>query len=80
MKLAREIIGIPSKQIAFNASDEIAVKNFVEGHISFGSIYRIIEKTVDRIESISPKDFDEVQAIDALARKIAQEEVRKCSR
>ena len=80
LKLAREITGIPSKQIAFNAADEIAVKNFVEGRISFGSIYRIIEKTIERIEPISPKDFEEVQTIDVLARKIAQEEVRKCSR
>ncbi|WP_245612678.1 1-deoxy-D-xylulose-5-phosphate reductoisomerase [Kosmotoga pacifica] len=75
LKLAREITGVPSKQIAYNAADEVAVKYFEKGAIKFGDIFRIIYRVVEKVFEASPHNFDEVLEIDRFSRKLAEREV-----
>jgi 1-deoxy-D-xylulose-5-phosphate reductoisomerase len=78
LTLAREICGTVSKQIAYNAADEIAVDAFMKGRMPFGSIYNIIERTVARTDDLNPVDYSQIIEIDVLARRLAQEEVNRC--
>lgn len=78
LSLAREICGVVSKQIAYNAADEIAVEAFMNGRMPFGGIYNIIEKTVGKTDDQNPVDYSHIIEIDSFARKLAQEEVNRC--
>ncbi|OAA30976.1 1-deoxy-D-xylulose 5-phosphate reductoisomerase [Kosmotoga arenicorallina S304] len=77
LELAREIVGIPSKQIAYNAADEIAVKYFERGAINFGGIFKLIKRVVELIPEGEPRDFDEIIEIDRYSRELAKKEVAK---
>ena len=64
----------------FNASNEIAVQAFIDGHISFTSIIKIVSSTVDHLRDISSnklRDLSDVSAIEDTARTIALENVKK---
>jgi 1-deoxy-D-xylulose-5-phosphate reductoisomerase len=76
--LARSICGKQSKQIAYNAADEIAVAAFLRGEIKFGRIYNIIERTVSRIDDQRRADYRQIMEIDKIARAIALGEVNGC--
>ena len=78
LELARNICGKQSKQIAYNAADEIAVEAFLRGEIKFGRIYNIIERTVSRIDDQRRADYRQILEIDKISREIALEEVSKC--
>ncbi|WP_333579629.1 1-deoxy-D-xylulose-5-phosphate reductoisomerase, partial [Mesotoga prima] len=78
LTLAREICGVVSKQIAYNAADEVAVEAFMNGRMPFGGIYNIIEKTVERTADQNPVDYSQIIETDSVARKLAQEEVDRC--
>jgi len=54
-----------------NAADEIAVKAFLEGRISFTDIPRLIESTLDAQQNGSGTTFESVMAADAWARRHA---------
>jgi len=75
LKLLPKILGNLSLQTAFNASDEIAVEYFLNKKIEFSKIYKIIEKTVEKIdyEKINAFKIEDILEIDALSRKIARE-------
>jgi len=77
LELAREITGISSKQIAYNAADEIAVKYFEKGAIHFGEIFKLIKRVVELIPETDPRDFDEIVEIDRYSRELAEKEVAK---
>lgn len=58
----------------FNAANEVAVKAFMEGKISYLEIARIIAKTLEKMDiQHSLKSIDDVLEEDRLARKIALE-------
>ncbi|HNR80230.1 MAG TPA: 1-deoxy-D-xylulose-5-phosphate reductoisomerase, partial [Mesotoga infera] len=78
LELARSICGKQSKQIAYNAADEIAVEAFSKGEIKFGGIYNIIERTVSRMDDQIRADYRQTMEIDKIARAIALEEVKEC--
>lgn len=56
-----------------NAANEIAVANFLTGHIRFGDIYRTIADTLDRVPYIPNPTYSDYVASNTDARRIASE-------
>jgi 1-deoxy-D-xylulose-5-phosphate reductoisomerase len=54
-----------------NAANEIAVQAFLDERIGFLDIARVIESTLHEIESEPISDFEQLDAVDALAREVA---------
>lgn len=61
----------------FNASNEIAVENFVAGKLPWIKIPQVIEATLEATEAIAPQTLDDVLDADAQARAKAREIVAK---
>ena len=57
--------------VTMNAADEVAVACFLDGKIGFLDIPRVVGKTMERHESISRPDIEEIKAADTEARIIA---------
>ncbi|MDR1435560.1 MAG: 1-deoxy-D-xylulose-5-phosphate reductoisomerase [Puniceicoccales bacterium] len=57
-----------SRHIAFNAANEIAVELFLQKKIAFGSIPRLIENALSRIESRDYETVEEILAVDQMVR------------
>ncbi|MFW6119597.1 MAG: 1-deoxy-D-xylulose-5-phosphate reductoisomerase [Petrotogales bacterium] len=77
LKLAREILGDPVKQIVFNASDEVAVGAFIKKEINFGDIFQVISNTIEDVDMKKPTSFEDIMEIDGIARIKASEEVKR---
>lgn len=56
----------------FNAANEVAVAAFLQNRVPFLAIPRIIEHTLAAVKLIEPNTLDQVLAVDAEARRIAQ--------
>ncbi len=63
----------------FNASNEVAVEEFIKGSLPWIKISEVIEKTLDCINTRDPQSLDEILADDALARIRAREIAQKIS-
>lgn len=61
-----------AKTIALNAADEVAVASFLKREIGFCDISKVIECTLGETSDRHPESIEEVLAIDAEARKLAQ--------
>jgi 1-deoxy-D-xylulose-5-phosphate reductoisomerase len=64
----------------FNASNEVAVQAFIEGTISFTSIFSIVSSTVEQLRDAAGnklRDISDVSAIEDTARRTAHENVKK---
>jgi 1-deoxy-D-xylulose-5-phosphate reductoisomerase len=80
LDLARQALRAgPGATAALSAANEIAVDAFLSGRIGFLDIARIVEEALDGLESSnagliakSPSSFDEVAAVDGLARTAAR--------
>jgi len=57
---------------AFNAANEVAVAAFLDGRIGFLEIAEIVERTLDTVDGAPAADLDELTAVDAEARRIAE--------
>src|SRR5438270_5980401 len=64
-----------SKTIALNAADEIAVAAFLKREIGFTDISKVVERTMNETPNRHPESIEEVLAIDAQARSLAQEQL-----
>jgi 1-deoxy-D-xylulose-5-phosphate reductoisomerase len=64
-----------AKTVALNAADEIAVAAFLEREIGFTDIARVVEQTMRETADRHPESIEEVLAIDAQARVIAQQKL-----
>lgn len=60
-----------------NAANEVAVAAFLQGHISFTDIYRLIEDTLSRVDYIAVPDYDDYVSTNDEARRKAHEAVAK---
>ena len=60
-----------SASLVFNASNEIAVDAFLRNRIGFLDIPRIIENTLNQIESISTESIEDILTLDSESRRIA---------
>ena len=62
--------------ITFNAANEIAVEEFLQGNIQFGKIMHIIEHALDKIypkfSSQQPKTVDEIEDFDQTVRQLTK--------
>lgn len=61
----------------FNASNEIAVEEFIAGRLPWLQIPTVVGKTLDAVAVIEPETLDDVLAVDAEARVKAREIAQK---
>jgi len=74
MRLVREVMrGGDALAIAMNAANEAANEAFREGRLPFTGIVPLVEQVVARTADVRVADLDEVWAIDAEARRKAEE-------
>jgi 1-deoxy-D-xylulose-5-phosphate reductoisomerase len=62
-----------SATCTLNAADEIAVEAFLEERISFPSIPRVVEETLNRVPNREPGSVEEVLQIDEQSRAVARQ-------
>jgi 1-deoxy-D-xylulose-5-phosphate reductoisomerase len=73
LRLAREAMTAGGTAPAvFNAANEVAVAAFLQNQVPFLAIPRIIAHTLSTVNLIDPTTLDQVLAVDAEARRIAQ--------
>jgi 1-deoxy-D-xylulose-5-phosphate reductoisomerase len=60
-----------------NASDEVAVKYFLDGKIGFVDVFEVVEKTVKDYKNISNPSLDDIINADKEARIITLEHINK---
>jgi 1-deoxy-D-xylulose-5-phosphate reductoisomerase len=73
LALAREALAAGGARPAIlSAANEVAVAAFLAGRIGFLDIALTVRKVLDRYDPAPPVDLDDVLAIDAEARRIAQ--------
>src|SRR5580704_1163586 len=81
LRLAYEAVAAGgTKTIALNAADEVAVAAFLEGHIRFDEIPRIIEEVMAATPAGHLESIQKVLSLDAEARLLAREIVHQCRR
>jgi 1-deoxy-D-xylulose-5-phosphate reductoisomerase len=66
-----------AKTIALNAADEVAVAAFLKREIGFADISKVVERTIHETKDRHPESIEEVLAIDAEARNLAQERLAR---
>ena len=77
LRLAREaVVAGGARPAILNAANEIAVAAFLAGRIGFLEIAAIVADTLDRYDPDAPETLDAVLAIDAEARRLADERVK----
>ena len=54
-----------------NAANEVAVDAFLDGALSFLGIAEVVERTLSTVDTGAARDLDELMAIDAEARRVA---------
>ncbi|MBR0551575.1 1-deoxy-D-xylulose-5-phosphate reductoisomerase [Stakelama marina] len=67
-----------AKPAILNAANEVAVAAFLARRIGFLEIAAIVGDTLDRYDPPAPATLDAVLAVDAEARRIADERVKDC--
>lgn len=55
-----------------NAAGEIAVKAFLKSEIGYCDIYKVIEKTLNKIENQKLESFEQICSVDKHAREVAE--------
>ncbi len=79
LRLAREALDAGGARPAIlNAANEVAVEAFLNRRIRFLEIAAIVEDTLIRYDPAAPDSVDAVLAIDADARRLANERVKDC--
>lgn len=61
-----------AKTVALNAADEVAVAAFLKQEIGFADISKVVERAILETKDRHPESIEEVLAIDAEARSLAQ--------
>ena len=60
-----------------NAANEVAVARFLDGELGFTGIAEVVERTLDSIDIGAADSLDELLAVDAHARGIAEQQLRR---
>lgn len=80
LRLAREAAESGGNAPAIlNAANEVAVQSFLDQHIHFTEIPRVIEQVIDVIDIGAADDIDSIMASDNQARTLAQEIINRPS-
>ncbi len=69
-----------AKTIALNAADEVAVAAFLDGHIGFSDIPKVISSTLKETAATKPESINMVLGFDDEARRMAAEKIDVLSR
>jgi len=69
-----------AKSVALNAADEVAVAAFLDGHIRFDEIPKVIEQILAETEVGKLESISEVLEADAEARRAAQDKIVRLGR
>lgn len=73
LRLAREAMSAGGTAPAvFNAANEVAVAAFLKKQVPFLAIPRIIEHTLATVKPLEPTTLEQVMAVDAESRRVAQ--------
>jgi 1-deoxy-D-xylulose-5-phosphate reductoisomerase len=56
----------------FNAANEVAVAAFLDGRLPFLGIAEVVEETLEAAEGAAARDLEELVAVDAEARRLAE--------
>ncbi len=64
---------------ALNGANDVAVAAYLEDHLSFADIPRVIAETLEQHRPLTQPTFDEVLAVDAWSRNTAQELIHSWS-
>ncbi|MFM9828152.1 MAG: 1-deoxy-D-xylulose-5-phosphate reductoisomerase [Sphingomonas sp.] len=79
LRLAREALEAGGARPAIlNAANEIAVAAFLAGRVGFLEIAAIVADTLANYDPPAPQTLDAVLAVDAEARRVADERVKDC--
>jgi 1-deoxy-D-xylulose-5-phosphate reductoisomerase len=74
LRVAREALQTAgAAPTILNAANEVAVRGFLDGEIGFLDIVAVVEDTLERLPSTPPASLDEVNGVDAAARRIAED-------
>jgi len=68
-----------AKSIALNAADEVAVAAFLNREIGFTDIARVVAQTLEETTDRHPESIEEVLAVDAQSRLLAQQRLARPS-
>lgn len=78
LALVWQVLRAPEGACAvFNAANEVAVEAFLQGRIRFDQIHAVIQSTLEAAACHPAPDLPALLALDASARRTAQEAVRK---
>lgn len=78
LRLAFEAVSAAGTAPAvLNAANEVAVDSFLEGRLSFTGIAAVVEQTLAEFPHQAADDLDALLACDALARRLAEQQVAK---
>ena len=78
LALVWQVLRAPEGACAiFNAANEVAVEAFLQGRIRFDQIYAVIQSTLEAATPHPAPDLPALLALDASARRTAQEAARK---
>ena len=79
LRLAREALDAGGARPAIlNAANEVAVAAFLANRVGFLEIAAIVADTLSRYDPPAPQTLEEVLAIDAGARRVAEERMKDC--
>jgi 1-deoxy-D-xylulose-5-phosphate reductoisomerase len=62
-----------SATCTLNAADEVAVEAFLQGRIGFLAIHEIVQETLSRVPSQTPRSIDDILEVDRASRVCARE-------
>ncbi len=78
LRLAREaLVAAGTAPVVLNAANEVAVAAFLENRLHFGRIADVVEHTLSKAEMPAMDHLDTVLAVDAAARELARESVKR---
>jgi 1-deoxy-D-xylulose-5-phosphate reductoisomerase len=64
---------------AYNAANEVAVAAFLSGGLPFLGIAEVVEETLDAVSGAPARDLDDLTAVDAEARRLAERQAEKAA-
>ena len=65
--------------VALNGANEVAVQAYLDGHLSFAEIPRVIAETLESHTPVTHPSLDDILAVDAWSRTSAQERILQWS-
>ena len=79
LRMAWDALRAPFGSCAvMNAANEVAVQAFLDERIRFTDIHRVNSATLQQMSFAAPQNLDDLLALDAAARRLAEQQVKYC--